>query len=121
MNKENPYHIEIIGQAIGHFEVIEIPYSPVLNLDLSMGNMFGITLTGDMILNIDKMLGGRFLFFIRQDSLGAHSLSFGSLFKFAEIDAGLISSDQGAISIVDFVTDPETEEIFTMISSNYVN
>ncbi len=119
MKKKNPYHIEVIGKAIGHVEVMSIGYAPVLDLDFSKGNIFEITLQGNLKLNVEKIIGGRTSIIFKQDNVGGHSVTYDSKFKLAEGDTGQPTVTAGSINVLDCVNDPETEEIFATMSVNY--
>ena len=119
IRKENPYHIEIIGKTIGHANVISIEYVPILNLDLSKGNIFEIILNGDLTLNIDKSMGGRFMIVFKQDNIGGHVITFGNHFMFTDSDPGSIPSLPNAVSIVDLLVDPEGPVFYCTVSPDY--
>jgi len=117
--KKNPYHIEIIGKAIGHANVIAIEYAPVLSLDLTKGNIFEIVLKGNLTIHIAKMLGGRSVIIFKQDSVGSHTVTYPDQFKFMDGFTGAPSSTANSINILDCINDPEEGEIFATMTLNY--
>lgn len=76
-----------------------------IDTDASLGNVFTVTLEGNRTLANPTNLvdGGTYLWVVTQGTGGSHTLSFGSVFKWAAGSAPTLSTAEGAVDLISAV------------------
>ena len=96
-----------IRGAIGIDQINPLGFVADLEVDCAKGNYFKIDLEGDIRFEMVNMLPGSYLFIIKQDAVGGHSITYSSKFKFVNEGDGALSAVAGAIDLLNCVFDGE--------------
>jgi hypothetical protein len=108
----------VTGSAGSNY--IELTYGATTNTNARLGNVFGVTLTGDTTFaNPTNCLPGfTYMWIIRQDATGGHSASFGDMYRFLGNPGPVLAQASGSKSVVSAVYTPVGELLCSMISGS---
>jgi len=94
-----------IKGAIGIDQVNPLGYVADLEVDCAKGNYFKIDMAGDIRLELVNMLPGSYIFILKQDAVGGHSITYSSKFKFIGTLDGSLSAAGGAVDLLSCIFD----------------
>jgi hypothetical protein len=87
-------NLQINGQAYSSLNTLT--YAATIATDCDDGNVHEVTLTGDAILGAptNQKAGATYIWYIKQDGTGGHTLTFNSVFYFPSGE--IITNSEGA-------------------------
>jgi len=89
-------------KTVFHQEPVIIPFASSITPDLSKGNIFKVTMTGDMTIANPTVVGNAFYYlYVNVDAAGGHTLSLGN--NWLQL-AGTFDSNALAVNILSFST-----------------
>jgi hypothetical protein len=92
-------------------------------LDFEVGNNFSLTLTANITINnptYTTPVGGQSgSIFIKQDSTGSRTLSWGSKWKFVGGVAPTLSTAAGSVDRIDYIVEDPNTSIHAVFTGNY--
>lgn len=77
----------------------------VISADLSLSNIFQVTLGGNRTLTATNLFEGSFTFLIYQDGTGSRTLTFDSMFNFPNDLAPVLQTDANTLDIISCISD----------------
>jgi hypothetical protein len=102
MSKLNSLMLYPTTNSVFYTTPVTISYASNVEPDLSTGNFFKMTLTGNCTIDNPTILGsGFYYFYVTVDGSGGHSLSFDTAWK--KISGSYLNS-AGAVNIITFMT-----------------
>lgn len=105
----------VVTGAVNGSRLPELAGSGDIKIDASQSNSFTITLVGDITsVDISKASLGSYMIIVKQDSIGGHSLSFGSSdnYKFINGVAPTVTQTANAVDIYGIFYDGDIFYIF---------
>jgi hypothetical protein len=102
------------------FGTTTLTYASTVTPDLSTGNIFKITLTGNVTLANPSSIqaGGHYTFVITQDATGGRTISFGTVYKFANRAAPTLSTTASYVDVLDCFS-PDGTNLYCVLSPNF--
>ena len=86
-------------------------YGASITPDFSLSNVFELTLTGNTTINAptNSSNGGTYIFIIKQDGVGSHTVTFNSVYKFNSVPT--ITTAVNAVDIISIVRLSSTQYV----------
>ena len=106
-------------KAVNHYPVVNATVTGTYTVDMSLSNVFNLTLTGNTTLDYSNQSEGSYILLVTQDGTGGRSLSFTSGGKFIGATAVSIGTASNAKSVIQ-LTHIGTQSIVTY-QTNLVN
>lgn len=111
--------IKMVGAPYNeiHTETITTSFTP----DFSDSGVQELTLTGNTTINNALTVngGGTYLFILKQDGTGGHSVSWGANYKWPDSTAPTVSSGASSVDIITFVADSDDATLYAAAVQNF--
>lgn len=104
---------------IGGPQFVAASAAPNVATDVSVGNMFAVTLTNPVkLLNPTNLVSGsHFMWFVTQDGTGSRTMTHDTAFKWSGGTVPALSTAPGAIDIISATTDGTS--VFCVLTTNF--
>jgi hypothetical protein len=90
-------------KAVNHYPVVNATVTGTYTVDMSLSNVFNLTLTGNTTLDYSNQSEGSYILLVKQDGTGGRSLSFASGGKFIGATAVSIGTASNAKSVIQLI------------------
>jgi hypothetical protein len=106
--------------ATASMHVTALTYAATITPNCALANYFTLTLTGNTTLANPSNItaGSSYVFSIAQDATGSRTMSFGSVFKFANKTAPTLTTTAGAVDVLTCFS-PDGTSLYAILSTNF--